>query len=191
MRAHLRLHEPAPPVDVDSPLAHSMEGWPGPRPPSLVPFFWAPGWNSIQSLNRFQEEVGGPLRGGDAGVRLIEPAQQRARYFTEPPPPVVAPPAQWLVVPVYCLFGSEELSALAPGIAERSPAPYVSLHPDDAGTLGVAPDGRIVLQLDGRKWELALQVSPAQPRGVAGLTVGLPALRGVALPAWGTLARAR
>ena len=27
----------------------------------------------MQALNKFQEEIAGPLRGGDPGVRLIEP----------------------------------------------------------------------------------------------------------------------
>ena len=28
---------------------------------------WAPGWNSVQAITKFQEEIGGPLRGGDPG----------------------------------------------------------------------------------------------------------------------------
>jgi len=45
-----------------------MEGYPAQPPSSLTPFFWAPGWNSIQSVNKFQSEINGPLRGGDPGV---------------------------------------------------------------------------------------------------------------------------
>src|SRR5262249_15237777 len=84
--AQLTVHEPPPPRDADAPLAHSMEGSPPQPPPSLQPFFWSPGWNSIQSLNRFQEEVGGPLRGGDAGVRLLEPGSERPALGTATPP---------------------------------------------------------------------------------------------------------
>ena len=54
-----------------------MEGYQGQPPAPLIPRFWAPGWNSVQALNKFQEEVGGPLRGGDPGRRLIEPAAER------------------------------------------------------------------------------------------------------------------
>jgi NADH-quinone oxidoreductase subunit G len=187
--AQIRLHEPPPPVDHDSPLAHSMEGYPGQPPPPLQPFFWSPGWNSIQSLNRFQEEVGGPLRGGDSGVRVLSPKRE-AIYFGTPPPPFAAVAGKWLIVPVYSLFGSEELSQLSPGVAERTPAPSLALHPDDAGTLGVA-GGHVVLTIGDRTWSLALRVSPAVPRGVAGLSMVLPAVRGVALPAWGTIAGTR
>jgi NADH-quinone oxidoreductase subunit G len=167
-----------------------MEGYPGQPPPPLQPFFWSPGWNSIHSLNRFQEEVGGPLRGGDSGVRVLSPAPE-AVYFASPPPPFAAVAGKWLVVPVYSLFGSEELSQLSPGVAERAPAPRLSLHPDDAGTLGVAADGQVVLTIGDRTWSLAVRVSPGIPRGVAGLSMVLPAVRGVALPAWGSIAGAR
>jgi NADH-quinone oxidoreductase subunit G len=71
--AHLDVHEPKPPEDPDSPLAFTMEGLRAPPPPPLIPRFWAPGWNSDQSMNKFQDEVGGGLRGGDPGVRLFEP----------------------------------------------------------------------------------------------------------------------
>ncbi len=75
MLANKTVHEPKPPDDPDSPLSFSMEGF-GDRPPAaLIPRYWSPGWNSVQSLNKFQSEVGGPLRGGDPGQRLIEPKQ--------------------------------------------------------------------------------------------------------------------
>ena len=52
---------PEPPHDPDAPLSFSMEGFHGPPPAALIPRYWAPGWNSVQALNKFQEEVGGPL----------------------------------------------------------------------------------------------------------------------------------
>jgi NADH-quinone oxidoreductase subunit G len=85
----------------------------------------------------------------------------------------------------------EELSRLSPGVAERTPAPRLALHPDDAGTLGVAADGQVVLTLGDRTWSLAVRVSSGIPRGVAELSMVLPAVRGFALPAWGSIAGAR
>ena len=82
MHANVSVQEPEQPDDPDTPLAFSMEGYPGNPPPSLIPRFWAPGWNSVQALNKFQDEVGGPLRGGDPGERLIEPTQgKKLAYF--------------------------------------------------------------------------------------------------------------
>ena len=73
MRAHLNVSEPGIPNDPDSAFTFSMEGFRGPVPSGVLPSTWTPGWNSVQGLTKFQEEVGGALRGGDPGVRLIEP----------------------------------------------------------------------------------------------------------------------
>ncbi len=75
-RAIVFVHEPR--CDAGSStraLNFSMEGYNGAgaedRPPELLPFAWAPGWNSPQAWNKFQTEVGGALRGGDPGVHLF------------------------------------------------------------------------------------------------------------------------
>ena len=74
---NIDVSEPKPPDDPDSPLSFSMEGTPDQPPAALIPFFWSPGWNSIQAINTYQKEIGGPLRGGDAGVRIFEPARSQ------------------------------------------------------------------------------------------------------------------
>ena len=55
-----------------------MEGYYGPMPSALMPRFWTPGWNSVQSVTKFQEEVNGPYRDGNPGYRLVEPAEAGA-----------------------------------------------------------------------------------------------------------------
>ena len=95
----------------------------GNRRRTLVPRFWAPGWNSVQSLTKFQEEVNGPLRGGDSGRRLIEPAGDgKPAYFTRYSRRLRDPrPDEWLLVPLHHIFGSEELSVLSPGLRNWRP----------------------------------------------------------------------
>ena len=103
--ANVDVHEAPPPPDPDTPLAFSMEGYPNQPPAALIPRFWAPGWNSVQSVNKFQNEVGGPLRGGDPGRRLLEPpAAGKAAYFTQIPPAFVPREDEWYVLPAYHLF---------------------------------------------------------------------------------------
>jgi NADH-quinone oxidoreductase subunit G len=190
MTAHLDVSEPRPPRDPDSPLAFSMEGRFSAESP-LIPFFWAPGWNSIQSVNKFQHEVGGPLRGGDPGTRLIEPAEVAAAPSRPHAPPAFRPrPQQWLVIPLHHVFGSEELSALGPAIAERAPAPYVALGADDAAALGVAAGDIVELRGLVPALRLPVELRPDLPRGVAGLPAGLEDLPFVALPQWAQVARA-
>ncbi|MBR9999439.1 MAG: NADH-quinone oxidoreductase subunit NuoG, partial [Cyclobacteriaceae bacterium] len=82
MNAGNRVSEPKPPSDPDSPLSFSMEGYHGKPPSSIIPYFWSPGWNSPQAVNKFQIEVGGPLQGGDPGIRLFEPRKEAGSdYF--------------------------------------------------------------------------------------------------------------
>jgi NADH-quinone oxidoreductase subunit G len=190
MLANISVHEPKSPGDVDSPLAFSMEGYQGEPPASLTPRFWAPGWNSIQSLNKFQEEIGGPLRGGDSGLRLIEPAHvDKESYFRQVPAALQPREDEWLAVPIHHIFGSEELSSLTPGIAERAPRLYVGLAPQDAHSLQVQEGDQVQVTLDSVEHDLSVQIMSTLPRGMIGLPVGLPGLRGIALPAWAQVAR--
>lgn len=189
MLAQISVHEPKPPADPDSPLSFSMEGYEGQPPPSLIPRFWAPGWNSIQSLNKFQDEVGGSLHGGDPGQRLIEPAPGRPKFFDEVPPAFARRKDEWLIVPLYHIFGSEELSVLSAGIAARAPQLYIAINDDDAARLGVNDGEPVELDLRGSTYSLPVKSRPAVPKGVAGLPVGLRELPFLDLPAWGRIAR--
>jgi NADH-quinone oxidoreductase subunit G len=191
MLANITVHEPKPPNDPDSPLAFTMEGFDGQPPSPLITRFWSPGWNSVQALNKFQSEVGGPLRGGDPGQRLIEPAQiTKATYFNEPPPAFQRRDGEWLVTPLYHIFGSEELSALSPGVAERSPRPYLALNSEDADALRLTEGEEVKLILGGAVYRLRLKFHPALPRGVAGLPMGLYELPLAAAPGWGRISAA-
>ena len=179
--AHLTVHEPEPPADPDTPLAYSMEGYEGKPPAPLIPRFWAPNWNSVQALIKFQEQVGGPLVGGPVGRRLVEPGEEAPAYFREVPAAFVPREGQWLVVPLHHIFGSEEQSALAPGIAELAPAPYLGLNGQDLADLGAAEGDRVTVAVGVTRYRLPLRIVPGLPRGIAGLPVGLPGLPGRAL----------
>ena len=150
VRANLSVHEPRTPQDQDSALAFSMEGYSGSAEPrQQVPFAWSPGWNSPQAWNKFQDEVGGHLRAGDPGMRLIEPKGDGLSWFTGVPKPFAPAAGQWLVVPLYHLFGSDETSALAAPIQERMGAAYVALAKAEAERLGVNDGALLSLQVAG------------------------------------------
>jgi NADH-quinone oxidoreductase subunit G len=175
MHADLNVSEPQPLDDPDSPLAFSMEGYEGQPPSALIPRYWAPHWNSVQSLIEFQEEIAGPLRGGDPGVRLIEPAGGSAGEYLGRVPAAFAPRAdQWLAVPLHHIYGSEELSVLTPGLFELAPEPYLALNPDDAAGLGVQAGDEVEFHMDERLYRLPLKLLPTLPPGVVGLPAGLP-----------------
>ncbi|HYK36115.1 NADH-quinone oxidoreductase subunit NuoG [Alloacidobacterium sp.] len=192
MLANISVHEPKPPDDPDSALAFSMESGPAPAPPSLLPFFWTPGWNSIQSVNKFQSEVGGHLRGGDPGVRLIEPSQNPTwQYFTEIPAAKNTNRDEWLLIPIYHIFGSEELSSHANGISQLVPRPYVALHSDDASRLGVNAGEKINITVADSSFELEVILRDDLPRGTAGLPSGLLPIAAMPSPAFAKLTPAK
>jgi NADH-quinone oxidoreductase subunit G len=189
MLANITVHESKPPDDLDSALAFSMESGPMPPPAPLIPFFWSPGWNSIQATNKFQSEVGGPLRGGDPGARMVEPKPDSTEpYFREIPAAFRPKPGEWLICPAFHIFGSEELSRHSPGIAELAPKPCVTLNTVDAELLGIYAGEPIEVTLDEETYKLPAVVRPDLPRGVACLPAGLPPFEGHALPARGRLA---
>jgi NADH-quinone oxidoreductase subunit G len=185
MRAQIDPNEPIPPDDHDSPLAFSMEGFEGQLPPELISRYWSPGWNSVQALNKFQAEVGGPLRGGNPGQRLIEPEEHmQIAYFDNIPPAFATPRGKWLVVPRYHIFGSEPLSLHTAGINELSPQPYLALNPEDAIVIQISAGDRVSLEISGEKVNLPVKLDASLPDGLLAIPVGLPGLAYIDLPAW-------
>nr|MDA8404606.1 molybdopterin-dependent oxidoreductase [Desulfobacteraceae bacterium] len=181
MLADINVSEPRPPQDVDSPLAFSMEGYDGPPPADLITRYWSPGWNSVQALNKFQQEVGGLLRGEAPGIRLIHPSGNHAApLFDTMPPDLEIDGTQRLLVAVYHLFGSEELSMVSPGIARRAPEPYVALSPEDPLA---ADGGEVSFTVEDIPFILPVKPLPGMPRKIAGLPAGLPGMPFVSLPA--------
>ncbi|HEY5255583.1 MAG TPA: NADH-quinone oxidoreductase subunit G, partial [Acidobacteriaceae bacterium] len=146
-----------------------------------IPYFWSPGWNSIQSLHTYQEEIAGPLRGGNPGVRLISDGASAAAFFTSVPPPFEGRDSEWLLVPLFHIFGTEELSHSAPAVAQLIPDPYVALNPDDAAKFG--SEAAVM----GHR--LPVRVTPGLPKGVAGLPTGLLPFEGLELPIWSEITR--
>jgi NADH-quinone oxidoreductase subunit G len=179
--ANVTVHEPTPPNDPDSALTFSMEGASTQPPPALIPFFWSPGWNSMQSVNRFQDEIAGVLKGGVPGVRLLEPAGTPDGAVAIPPA-FVPGAGEWLLVPLYHIFGSDPLSMASPAVASLAPKPYVALNPEDAASLGVAEGQDVSVAA----YRLPVRIMDELPRGVAGLPAGLPPVTAPP-PAWSAI----
>lgn len=188
MHAHIHVSEEKPPEDPDSPLTYTMEGYRLQPPSAMIPFFWAPGWNSVQSINKYQEEIGGSLRGDDPGLRLIEPQAGAVPKFFMDLPEIFMPLQDHLwMVALHHIFGSEELSARAKAVAERVPQNYVLINSDDARELHLSPGALISFEVNRQPYELPVTVSASIPKGIAGMPYGLPGLPFIDLPAWAIL----
>jgi NADH-quinone oxidoreductase subunit G len=190
MSADVTVHEPQTPPDPDSPLSFSMEGYEGQPPSSLITEFWAPGWNSVQSVNKYQEGVGGPLRGGNPGIRLIEPKPGPGHaYFAHIPPAFARREGCLLIVPGYHIFGSEELSILSPAVAELMAKPSIAVGPQDIGSLIVDEDGLVEVAFSHISHHLPARLAPGVPPGLAVVPMGLPGIEWNGLPVWKKLLR--
>lgn len=185
MNAAVNVSEPRPPVDQDSPLSYTMEGTRLPPPSAAVPFFWSPGWNSVQSVNKYQEETGGPLRGGDPGRKLLEPGGDSVHYFDLTSQAYHPEEDEVLVVPVHHIFGSEELSSLAPAVAQRCPAPTIVIGTRIAEALGAREASALRLMVNGKVYSYPAVVREDLPDGLVGLPVGLRETGYCNLPAYG------
>ncbi|OXS20948.1 NADH-quinone oxidoreductase subunit NuoG [Pseudomonas rhodesiae] len=174
MRADISVHEPRTPQDNDTAFAFSMEGYSGSAEPrQQVPFAWSPGWNSPQAWNKFQDEVGGHIRAGDPGTRLIETQGDSLNWFAAVPRPFNPAQGTWQVVPFFHLFGSEENSSKAAPVQERIPAAYVSMAKSEADRLGVNDGALLSLNVAGQTLRLPLRINEELSAGLVALPKGL------------------
>ncbi|WP_439105868.1 NADH-quinone oxidoreductase subunit NuoG [Congregibacter sp.] len=171
MRANVSVHEPKQTQDEESPLSYSMEGLNRDEPGSLLPYVWAPGWNSNQSLHKFQAEVGGALRGGTAGVRLIE--SNSGAYASSGVSASPRPTSENALelIPRPRIFGSDELSALSEGLSELIPRAYLEFSPADASLHGLeAGDG---VTVDGGTVAFEVRIDPQLRQSCVAYAPGL------------------
>ncbi|MFM5298479.1 NADH-quinone oxidoreductase subunit NuoG [Aeromonas veronii] len=176
MLADQNVSEPRVAQDPDSPFNFSMEGYAGARQPlPQVPFAWAPGWNSPSAWNKFQDEVGGKLRAGDPGRRLLEASEDTLGWFTTIPSPFKAEDALQ-VVNYAQLFGGEELSARSPVIQARMNEPELVLNPLDAQRLALHGGSQVSFSWGGSHWQLRLRLSEQLSAGLVGLPLGVNGL---------------
>ncbi len=174
MRADISVHEPRTPQDKDTAFAFSMEGYSGSAEPrQQVPFAWSPGWNSPQAWNKFQDEVGGHIRAGDPGTRLIESTGDSLNWFASVPRAFNPAPGTWQVVPFFHLFGSEENSSKAAPVQERIPAAYVALAKSEADRLGVNDGALLSLNVAGQTLRLPLRINEELGAGLVALPAGI------------------
>ncbi|MGC9269568.1 NADH-quinone oxidoreductase subunit NuoG [Acidiphilium sp.] len=185
VNAGVNVREPKPFAHPDSPLGTTMEG-PILRPDSaLVPYFWSPGWNSAQAINKFQTTIGGGLMSDSGGIILFTGSASRTSYF-------VVPPAQpqrdgLMFLPVTEAFGSEELSALAPAIAARMTSPMVRINPSDAALFNLTAGCHADCTIGTTTVDRVVVIDPTLPCGILGVATGFPGEPALLLPGIGTI----
>jgi NADH-quinone oxidoreductase subunit G len=188
MNAHKAVSEIGVYMDPDSPLAFSMEGLQEFPPSSLVPFYWTPGWNSVQALYNYLDEPNGSMKGGDPGIRLIEPGDGNNNFYFEINPLTFEHQSdEWLVIPVYQIFGSEELSSASSAITQRIQEPFLILNQKDAVIFDIKDGEPIRLEIMGQNLKIKVKIENSQRQGIAGLFVNSPGMQFIDLPCHGKI----
>lgn len=189
MRANVSVHEPKPPTDPDSPLSYTMEGFHGNPPPPDIPFFWSPGWNSVQSINKYQIEVGGPLHGGNPGIRLIEPGNGTSSG-NKKEQHQKGNGSDVEVLPQWFIYGSGELSALSGPVAKRIPPAAACMSSKTHEKLGVGTQAALRVQDNTHDFTIRINIDETVPESVVLLPYGFPQTAGVRFPFQGHLSGA-
>jgi len=172
--------------DADSPMAFSMEGLQEHPASSLVPFYWTPGWNSVQAMYDYLDEPNGSMKGGDPGIRLIEPnTGNKFSWFNKNSQVIELEKDELFIVPVYTIFGSEELSSTGSAIAQRIKRPFVFLNQKDVEKFGAKEDDFIQLEISNNKLNFKIKIENSLKQGLAGVSVNLPGMPFIDLPSVG------
>ncbi|MBW7839953.1 MAG: molybdopterin-dependent oxidoreductase, partial [Chitinophagaceae bacterium] len=181
MNANVSVHEPKPPVDEDTPLTYTMEGYHGKAPSKAIPYFWSPGWNSLQSINKYQIEVGGPLHGGNPGIRLIEP-DANAEGGLKGSGSNKAGNATFEVLPAHHIFGGDELSARSAPLATRIPDTTVSISSSALQKSGMEGAESLNINYDGEAHSFKIKIDNSLPDNVLMLPKGFNETKGLLFP---------
>jgi NADH-quinone oxidoreductase subunit G len=187
MNASISVSEPPLPQDLDSPLSFSMEGYKGDPPSSHIPYYWAPGWNSSQAVNKYMEEPGGHLReGGDPGLILF-PDKNKCTidYFKNIPEKFTSGSDELFIVPVHLIFGSEELSSRGEAISENIPEPFIILNEKDLNRFQLIEHEMFRFIINEAVVSVRIKTDNKIPYGIAGLSVSTLGMPYLDIPAWG------
>ncbi len=105
---------------------------------AVIPFAWAAGWNSPQAWNKYQDKVGGALKGGDVGVRLFDVLARHDVDYSigvsdvQDTKPSSIFEGRASLVPLYQLFDSSELAYRSEVVAKQMTAQAWYIAKEDA-----------------------------------------------------------
>ncbi len=154
MLANQTVHEPKPFSELGAPYKQSMEGTQvGQKNEFPLAYSWSPGWNSNQSNHKFRDEYRGPELEKQEGVRGITLGQSD-QWFKWQANWSQKNKAQWQILPLQKVFGSDNLSLHALPIAQLKIQAQIVMSPLDAkkggyvaGQLLYCDDNSTALQL--------------------------------------------
>lgn len=167
LKADIKVSEDKATVDDDSALGFTMEGAPINRPPALNAMTWSPGWNSNEAVNKFQDEIGGQLRGGDPGVMLIEKsALKKSASGINFLPVEKAATGQLLAVSQSRIFDGCERTMLSSALAQRAEGRVARMSARTAADFSLQEGEGVQISVAPCAVTLPLKIDSAMPDGV-------------------------
>jgi NADH-quinone oxidoreductase subunit G len=162
MLANQTVHEPKPFIEIGAPYKHSMEGiQAGQSKEFPMAYSWSPGWNSNQSNHKFRDEYRGSELAQQEGVLCIA-AKHSDQWFKWQADWSKNSKAQWQILPLQKVFGSDNLSLHALPIAQLKVQAQIVLSAVDSGKLGFTSGQLIYCDDDPTPLQLVIsaQVPP-------------------------------
>ena len=161
MLANQTVHEPKPFSESNAPYKQSMEGTQSGQKESFpLAYSWSPGWNSNQSNHKFRDEYRGSELTQQSGVPCFV-APTGVQWFKWQATWSKSVKAQWQILPLQKVFGSDTLSLHALPIAQLSVPAHIVMSHADAKKLGVEK-GQL-LYCDDNATALQLMISARVP----------------------------
>jgi NADH-quinone oxidoreductase subunit G len=90
-----------------------------------------------------------------------------------------------MIVPVYRIFGSDELSSDSPSIAQKIEKPFVLMNQKDADVISLKEGDSVQLEISKVRLTLKVKIENSLQNGMAGLSVNLPGMPFIDIPGTG------
>ncbi|QJC29216.1 NADH-quinone oxidoreductase subunit NuoG [Enterobacteriaceae endosymbiont of Plateumaris rustica] len=177
--SNINIHEQKQLEDKDTIFNFSMEGnYDSNIKCTHLPFVWYPGWNSLQSLNKFQKEIGVSSKYGPTGIKILNKNNKLLNKFKY----IIPKPLnlkKFTIVPYYSLFYSDSLIQKSKLIRKYFYNQYIIINNLDAINLGIQENfcnSIIELFCLNNKIQLPLRISKKLHKGLIGLPLGIPGI---------------
>ena len=94
-----------------------------------------------------------------------------------------------LIIPVYSIFGSEELSSAGAAVSQKIPEPFALMSLKDADILEVKEGDMVQLEIQNKSLLVKVRIENTMGRGMAGLSVNLPGMPFIDIPGRGKISK--
>ncbi|WP_367670659.1 NADH-quinone oxidoreductase subunit NuoG [Sodalis-like secondary symbiont of Drepanosiphum platanoidis] len=139
-----------------------------------IPFAWYPGWNSNQSWNKFQKEIGGHLKHGDPGLILFKNKNIKLNWFNKTPIKFFYKKNQYNIISFWSLFGNDETSRYSSTIQKVMIKSYVYINKNDFSWMKLKKNSLLSFYCLGEKIYLPIKFNKKINIGHIGLSIGFP-----------------